>query len=97
VKRISATELAKNLSQVLNRVCYQGESVCIERGGRPVCQISPVSHAGDFTLSNLVELLRTLGGAGSAYADAVRTGVGEQEAFQGTEWSPSSTRASSSK
>jgi prevent-host-death family protein len=97
MRRISATELARNLSEVLNRVCYRGESVCVERAGRPVCQISPVPRAGDFMLANLVELLGGIRAADSAYADAVREGVSEQEEFEGPAWPRSSTRASSSK
>lgn len=97
MRRISATELGKNLSDVLNRVHYRGETVLVERGGKPVCQIAPLVHIEDFTLTNLMEVLGSLGEPGSAYAEAVRAGIAEQDNFEGTHWPHSSTRASSSK
>ncbi len=44
--RISATEAAKRFSDLLNRVRYRGEEFVIERGGEPVCRLSPVGPVG---------------------------------------------------
>ena len=96
-RQISATELSKRLSDVLNRVYYQRETLIVERGGKAVCQIAPVASAGDFTLAQLVELLHTVPEGDKAFADAVHAGLAEEDAFKGMEWPPSSTRASSSK
>ena len=39
---ITATELARSLSDILNRVRYKGESFLIERNGEAVAVIGPV-------------------------------------------------------
>jgi antitoxin (DNA-binding transcriptional repressor) of toxin-antitoxin stability system len=40
--RITATELARNLSDILNRVRYHRESFRIERNGETVAIVTPV-------------------------------------------------------
>jgi len=50
---ITATELARNLSDILNRVRYRGESFRVERNGEVVAEIRPgagvqVSTVADF-------------------------------------------------
>jgi antitoxin (DNA-binding transcriptional repressor) of toxin-antitoxin stability system len=52
--RITATELARNLSDILNRVRYQGERFLVERNGEAVAVLeAPVDHkiftAADFS------------------------------------------------
>jgi len=86
VRRLTATELAKRLSDVLNRVHYRGETVVVERGGKPLCQLTPVSRSFDFRLSDLVALLDSAPAAGEEWAAAVAEGVAEQEDFEGFEW-----------
>lgn len=39
---VSATEAARSLSDLLNRVRYRGESFVIERGGEAICRVVPV-------------------------------------------------------
>jgi antitoxin (DNA-binding transcriptional repressor) of toxin-antitoxin stability system len=41
-KRISATELARHLGDILGRIRYQGESFTVERNGRAVARLTPV-------------------------------------------------------
>jgi antitoxin (DNA-binding transcriptional repressor) of toxin-antitoxin stability system len=41
-KRISATELARQLGDILGRIRYQGESYTVERNGRAVARLTPV-------------------------------------------------------
>jgi len=86
VRRVSATELAKRLSDVLNRVHYQRETVIVERGGKAVCQLTPVPSSLDFKLSDLVALLNSLPSPGEEWAQAVAQGVAEQDEFKGFEW-----------
>jgi antitoxin (DNA-binding transcriptional repressor) of toxin-antitoxin stability system len=57
--RVSATEAARKFSEILNRVAYKGESFIVERGGRPVCEISPPSKKGIST-KELVEFLKSV-------------------------------------
>ena len=84
-RRLSATELAKRLSDVLNRVHYQRETVIVERGGKPLCQLTPVPASLDFHLSDLVALLDSLPSPGEEWAEAVAQGVAEQDEFEGFE------------
>jgi prevent-host-death family protein len=42
-KVISATELARQLGDVLGRIRYRGESFVIERNGIPVARLIPVA------------------------------------------------------
>ena len=86
VRRLSATEFAKKLSDVLNRVHYRHETIVIERGGKPVCQLTPVSGSLGFQLSDLVALLDSLTHAGDEWAEAVAKGVAEQDEFEGFKW-----------
>ena len=86
VRRLSATELSKRLSDVLNRVHYQRETVIVERGGKPLCRLTPVPAALDFQLSDLVALLDSMPSAGEDWAAAVARGVAEQDEFEGVEW-----------
>jgi antitoxin (DNA-binding transcriptional repressor) of toxin-antitoxin stability system len=39
--RITATELARNLSDILNRAHYRGETFVVERNGEAVATIEP--------------------------------------------------------
>jgi antitoxin (DNA-binding transcriptional repressor) of toxin-antitoxin stability system len=86
LRRLSATELAKRLSDVLNRVHYQNETVIVERGGKPLCQITPVPRSLDFHLSDLLSLLDSLPSPGEEWAEAVAQGVAEQDEFEGFKW-----------
>jgi antitoxin (DNA-binding transcriptional repressor) of toxin-antitoxin stability system len=54
--KITATELARNLSDVLNRVRYKGESFIVERNGETVAEIkAPEKKRG--TVGDLINLL----------------------------------------
>ena len=67
--RITATELAKSLSDVLNRVRYRGESFRIERNGEPVAILAPARLAVGMTLGQLMTLLKEIPSAGEDFAD----------------------------
>jgi prevent-host-death family protein len=54
--RISATEAARNFSDVLNRVRYRGEEFVVERSGEAVCRIVPARPVKR-TLADLVRIL----------------------------------------
>ncbi len=86
IRRLTATELARRLSDVLNRVYYQRETILVERGGKPVCQLTPAPASLDFRLSDLVTLLDSMPAAGEEWAEAVARGVAEQDEFEGFEW-----------
>ena len=55
--RVQATELARSLSDVLNRVRYKGERFVIERNGQPVAHLGPVEQQSEPTLGDLMKIL----------------------------------------
>jgi antitoxin (DNA-binding transcriptional repressor) of toxin-antitoxin stability system len=85
-RRVTATQLAKRLSDVLNRVHYQRETVIVERGGKPLCLLTPVPARLEFRLSDLVALLESLPSPGKEWAASVAEGVAEQDELEGFEW-----------
>ena len=58
--RVSATEAARNLSDLLNRVRYRSERFTIVRGGEEVAEIGPASKSGAATLGDLRRALASL-------------------------------------
>lgn len=59
--RISATELARKLGDILGRVRYRGDSFVVERNGDPVARLVPLPEKG---ISSLREALGAWQGAG---------------------------------
>jgi antitoxin (DNA-binding transcriptional repressor) of toxin-antitoxin stability system len=60
--RITATDLARKLGDVLGRIRYRRESFIVERNGEPVARIAPVPTS---TAASLAEGLKAWRGAGS--------------------------------
>ena len=58
-KTISATDAARNLSDLLNRVQYRGEQFIIVRNGAQIAEVSPPPDSGT-TLGELVRQLSEL-------------------------------------
>jgi antitoxin (DNA-binding transcriptional repressor) of toxin-antitoxin stability system len=58
--RVSATEVARNLSDLLNRVRYRGERFTVVRGGEDVAEIGPPAGGGVVTLGELRRVLAAL-------------------------------------
>ena len=56
--RITATELAKRLSDVLSRVYYRGETFVVERNGQRVATMAPPADKPPITFGELVARLR---------------------------------------
>lgn len=54
--KITATELARNLSDILNRVRYKGESFEVTRGGETIAEIKGAERKRA-TARDLIELL----------------------------------------
>jgi len=59
--RISATELARNLGDVLGRLRYRGDSFIVERNGNPIAHLVPLPEG---------RLLATLRDAAAAWGSA---------------------------
>lgn len=67
--RITATELAKSLSDVLNRVRYRGEKFLIVRKGEPIATVGPAAPVPGITGREFVELLKNLPPPDEGFAD----------------------------
>lgn len=60
MERISATEAARNLSDILNRVRYQGASFEIARGNEVVARIVPATPPRTVKVADLDKLFASL-------------------------------------
>ena len=67
---IRATDLARNLGDVLSKVRYRRDSFVIERNGKPVARVVPIEQAADD--ATLAEVL-TVWCDGAAGDDAFAT------------------------
>lgn len=69
--RISATELARTLGDVLARVRYRGDSFVVERNGDAVARVSPVPEGSPTTLREALAAWRAAGPPDPGFADAL--------------------------
>jgi hypothetical protein len=83
---VSATEAARNFSELMNRVRYRRQSFLVERGGQAVCEIRPVHEATGFNGADLIRLLASLPGPAAAYLDAVEEAIEQQPPAEETRW-----------
>jgi prevent-host-death family protein len=83
-RRISATELARKLGDVLGRVRYRGESFLVERNGAPVARLEPVPGAPAATLREALAAWRS-GGPDAALAEALER-VGDADRAPENPW-----------
>ena len=71
-KNLSATEVVRKFSEILNSVRYRGESYTIVRGGKPIASILPVETSSrKKLLGELKEMVKDIPHLG---ADADRFG-----------------------
>jgi len=82
---ISATEAARTFSELLDRVCYRGETFVIERGGEPVCEVSHVKPPR-FTGTDLLALLNSLPRPDTAFWTAVDEATREKPKVPDSPW-----------
>ena len=77
--RISATELARKLGDVLGRVRYRGDSFLVERNGAPVARLVPVPGVPGASLREALGAW-SMGGAPDAdFADVLeRVGAADR-------------------
>ena len=69
--RISATELARTLGDVLARVRYRGDTFLVERNDDPVARVSPVADGSPTTLAEALAAWRAAGPPDPEFADAL--------------------------
>ncbi|MBM3925708.1 MAG: type II toxin-antitoxin system prevent-host-death family antitoxin [SAR202 cluster bacterium] len=57
-KTITATELARELSEILNKVKYKGERYTVTRNGMPIATIGPATPPKSVTFRELMGSLK---------------------------------------
>jgi hypothetical protein len=82
---ISATEAARSFPELLDRICYRGETFVIERGGEPVCEMSHVIPPR-FTGADFSTLLHSLPKPDPRYWDAVEERTKQTLAVPESPW-----------
>lgn len=76
--KITATELAKSLSEILNRIRYRGERFVIQRNGEPIATLTPAGVTSSMTLTELAAFLESAPRPDEGFAD-------DLEAIQATQ------------
>ncbi|MBW3631989.1 MAG: hypothetical protein KY456_03070 [Chloroflexi bacterium] len=66
---ITATQLAKGLSDILNRVRYRGERFLVQRNGETIATIEPLTSMPGITVSELIAKVGDLEMPGDGFAD----------------------------
>ena len=84
-RTVLATQAARRFSDLLNRVQYRRESFVVERGGLPVCEVSPVGPI-HFTLGDLAALFGSRPTVDDAYLRDVETAVRSQPPLPPSPW-----------
>ncbi len=70
-QRISASELARRLGDVLGRVRYRGEAFLVERHHVPIARIMPVTDAPRPTLRDAFAAWMAAGEPDASFADDI--------------------------
>jgi hypothetical protein len=55
---VNVTDFSRSLSEFLNKVQYNGQTLNLERGKRVIAQVSPAGTADGFPISQLDNLLQ---------------------------------------
>ena len=76
--RISATELARKLGEVLAKVRYRGDSFLVERNGDPVARVIPLPEASPASVREALAAWRSSGERDPEFADVLER-VGEED------------------
>ena len=70
-EKITATDLARRIGDVLGRVRYRGDRFLIERNGRPIARIVPVGPSASGTVGEALRAWRTAGQPDPELADTL--------------------------
>ena len=84
--RITATSLAKSLSDVLNRVHYKGETFSIERNGKVIARLAPNGPTVGVSLRDMDSALGDLVPPGEGFADDLEILQATQSKVIPPEW-----------
>jgi antitoxin (DNA-binding transcriptional repressor) of toxin-antitoxin stability system len=78
--RITATQLARNLSDILNRARYRGETFVIERNGETMARLEPAAVPAGVPFAEFVRLIGELHWPDDTFAsdlEAIHAAQGE--------------------
>jgi antitoxin (DNA-binding transcriptional repressor) of toxin-antitoxin stability system len=84
--KITSTQLAKRLSDILNRVRYRGEQFVVERNGEPIALLGPARAPSSITLRELAARLADLDLPGDGFADDLESIQAAQSKAGFPEW-----------
>lgn len=84
-QRISATELARRLGDVLARVRYRNDSFVVDRNGEPVARIVPVAERSVTSLREAFAAWRAASPPDAGFADDLER-VGAADAPPAPPW-----------
>ena len=65
MEKINVTQAARQFSELLNRVAYQGAAFELERGGKPVARLVPVMPPGRIAVASLNDFFAGLPSLGN--------------------------------
>jgi hypothetical protein len=82
---VSATHAARSFSELLDRVCYRGESFVIERGGELVCEMVRVKPP-HFTGADFLTLVHSLPKPDPRFWSAVKKATKQKLAIPKSSW-----------
>lgn len=71
-RRISATELARKLGDILGRIRYRGDSFIVERNGDPVARLVPLPDKSISSLREALAAWRAVGEPDPEFADDLK-------------------------
>ena len=83
---ITATEFARSLSDILNRVHYRNETFVIQRNGESIATIAPPVPVRGVTLQEVAEKLRGLEFPDPDFADDLEEIQANQPRSEFPEW-----------
>ncbi len=66
--RVTATDLARNLGEVLGRIRYRGDSFLVERNGEPVARVVPLVERPTASLRQIIGAWRDAGPPDAGFA-----------------------------
>jgi len=83
--RITATDLARRLGEVLGKIRYRGDAFLIERNGKPVARIGPLPGGSVSTLGEALRAWVEAADNDASFADDLER-VAEQDRVPESPW-----------
>ena len=85
-QKVTATEAARNFSELLNRVRYERETFVILRGGEEIGQLAPVEPLSGITFRELIAVLDRVEKPDEQFADDLEKIQAEQPLAGESPW-----------